>query len=198
MTSRRVAPDSTGTNTSSLPIPSLKVHLLFMPLFMPLLTSRRLHWWLALSLAGASPASACWDQAAERYGLSSELLYAIARTESGLDPQAVGHNRNGTRDIGLMQINSAWLPRLQAHGIAERDLYDPCTSIHVGAWILAGNVQRLGYTWEAVGAYNARNPALRRAYAERVYRQVSRTRAAQAATPHRGTPARQIPTAGTQ
>ena len=172
-----------------------------MPLFMPLFTRCRLRWWLALTVAAASPASpayACWEQAAERYSLNSELLYAIARTESGLDPQAVGLNRNGTRDIGLMQINSAWLPRLQAHGIAERDLYDPCTSIHVGAWILAGNVQRLGYTWEAVGAYNARNPALRRAYAERVYRQVSRTRAAQASTPHRGTPNRQIPTAGTQ
>ena len=161
-------------------------------------SSRPARWLLTVILIAASPAHACWDQAAERYGLSSELLYAIARTESGLDPQAVGHNRNGTRDIGLMQINSAWLQRLQAHGIAERDLYDPCTSIHVGAWILAGNVQRLGYTWEAVGAYNARNPALRRAYAERVYRQVSRTRAAQAATPHRGTAIRQIPTAGTQ
>lgn len=198
MTSRRVAPVPTGTNTSSLPIPSVKVHLLFMPPFMPLFTSRRLRWWLTLSLTAASPVYACWEQAAERYGLSSELLHAIARTESGLDPQAVGHNRNGTRDIGLMQINSAWLPRLQAHGIAERDLYDPCTSIHVGAWILAGNVQRLGYTWEAVGAYNARNPALRRAYAERVYRQVSRTRVAQASTPHRGTATRQIPSAGTQ
>jgi soluble lytic murein transglycosylase-like protein len=127
---------------------------------------------IAISLIAASPAYACWEQAAERYGVSSELLQAIARTESGLDAQAVGHNRNGSRDIGLMQINSAWLPQLSAHGIAERDLFDPCTSIHVGAWILAANVQRLGYTWDAVGAYNATTPALRRAYAERVYRNV--------------------------
>jgi soluble lytic murein transglycosylase-like protein len=124
---------------------------------------------LAISLIAAFPAYACWEQAAARYNVSPELLQAIARTESGLDPQAVGHHRNGSRDIGLMQINSAWLPQLAAHGIAERDLFDPCTSIHVGAWILAGNVRRLGYTWEAVGAYNAKNPALRRAYAKRVY-----------------------------
>ena len=137
--------------------------------------SSRIGWTLALSLIAAVPAHACWEQAAERYGLSPELLYAIARTESGLDPQTVGHNRNGSRDIGLMQINSAWLPRLLTHGITERDLLDPCTSIHVGAWILAGNVQRLGYTWEAVGAYNATSPALRRAYAERVYRHVAAT-----------------------
>jgi soluble lytic murein transglycosylase-like protein len=127
----------------------------------------------ALALCAALPAHACWDDAASRYGVSSALLYAIARTESGLDPQAVGRNRNGSRDIGLMQINSAWLPTLASHGIAERDLYEPCTNIHVGAWILAGNVQRLGYTWEAVGAYNAATPALRRAYVDKVRRQLA-------------------------
>jgi soluble lytic murein transglycosylase-like protein len=124
----------------------------------------------AIVTLAALPAHACWDEAAARYRVSSELLYAIARTESALDPQAVGRNRNGTRDIGLMQINSAWLPTLAVHGIGERDLFDPCTSIHVGAWILAGNVQRLGYTWDAVGAYNAVSPALRRAYVDKVSR----------------------------
>jgi soluble lytic murein transglycosylase-like protein len=160
-----------------------------MPTFMEVLLPKSLHWspqagWIvAISLIAAASAHACWEQAAERYGVSSELLYAIAKTESGLDPHAIGSNNNGSRDIGLMQINSAWLPKLSTLGIAERDLFDPCTSIHVGAWILAGNVQRLGYTWEAVGAYNAANPALRRAYAGRVYRQITATR--QASVPKR-------------
>ena len=134
----------------------------------------RVRWTIAISLIAASPAHACWEQAAERYGVSPELLYAIARTESGLDPRAVGHNRNGSRDIGLMQINSAWLPRLSALGITERDLLNPCTSIHLGAWILAGNVQRLGYTWEAVGAYNATTPFKRTRYAWKVYANLGR------------------------
>jgi soluble lytic murein transglycosylase-like protein len=124
----------------------------------------------ALALCAALPAQACWEDAASRYQLSSALLYAIARTESGLNPQATGRNTNGSRDIGLMQINSAWLPTLASHGIGERDLYEPCTNIHVGAWILAGNVSRLGYTWEAVGAYNAASPAMRRNYVEKVRR----------------------------
>ena len=127
---------------------------------------------VAITLLASAPARACWDEAAVRYGVSSALLYAIARTESGLNPQAIGRNRNGSRDIGLMQINSAWLPTLATRGIGERELLEPCTNIQVGAWILAGNVQRLGYTWDAVGAYNAETPALRRAYAERVYRHV--------------------------
>lgn len=124
----------------------------------------------ALALCAALPAQACWEDAASRYQVSSALLYAIARTESGLNPRAIGRNTNGSRDIGLMQINSAWLPTLASHGIGERDLYEPCTNIHVGAWILAGNVSRLGYTWEAVGAYNAASPALRRNYVEKVRR----------------------------
>ena len=123
---------------------------------------------LALMCAAALPASACWREAAERYGLNGELLHAIARTESRLDPRSIGRNANGSRDIGLMQINSRWLPVLARHGITERDLFDPCTSIQVGAWILAANVRRHGYTWDAVGAYNARHPARRAAYARRV------------------------------
>ena len=125
---------------------------------------------IALVCCTAFPALACWDDAAQRYQLSSALLYAIARTESGLNPRAIGRNGNGSRDIGLMQINSAWLPTLASHGIDERDLFEPCTNIHVGAWILAGNVSRLGYTWDAVGAYNATHPALRHAYIDRVRR----------------------------
>jgi soluble lytic murein transglycosylase-like protein len=135
---------------------------------------------MALAFCSAIPAQACWDEAAARYQVSSTLLRAIARTESGLNPLAIGRNRDGTRDIGLMQINSAWLPVLAAHGISERDLFDPCTNIQVGAWILAGNFYRLGYTWEAVGAYNAACTRLkgaacqaaRQKYARCVYRKL--------------------------
>ncbi len=139
----------------------------------------------AIGALATAPAQACWDAAAARYGVSSELLYAIARTESALDPKAIGHNRNGTRDLGLMQINSAWLPTLAVYGIGERELFEPCTSIHIGAWILAGNIQRLGYTWDAIGAYNAVAPDRRRAYASRVQRQLQRVRTAQARMPSR-------------
>ena len=125
---------------------------------------------IALALFASVPTYACWDDAAARYQVNSTLLHAIARTESALNPRAINRNRNGSRDIGLMQINSSWLPLLASHGIAERDLFDPCTNISVGAWMLARNFQRLGSGWNAVGAYNARSPALRRAYAWKVYR----------------------------
>ena len=118
---------------------------------------------IALSLA-PSLAIACWDEAAQRYGTSPQLLYAMARVESSLNAAAVNNShrkRTGTYDIGLMQINSSHLPTLARHGIQEADLYDPCTNIHVGAWLLAGEFSRHGMTWEAVGAYNAACTQLR-------------------------------------
>lgn len=126
---------------------------------------------VALSLAGGR-ANACWEDVATWYGVNVNLLYAIAKTESGLNPMARNKNKNGSYDIGLMQINSSWLPTLRKYGIDEKSLQDPCTNLQVGAWILSGNMQRMGITWEAVGAYNAKDPGLRIKYARKVYQNI--------------------------
>lgn len=118
----------------------------------------------------ALPAHACWEAAAERYGVDVRLLYAIAKTESSINPRAINRNKNGSYDVGLMQINSSWFPLLKRHGIEEHHLYDPCVSLQVGGWILAQNLRRLRDPWLAVGAYNSPTPARARAYALKVYR----------------------------
>jgi soluble lytic murein transglycosylase-like protein len=124
---------------------------------------------LCLALAPGA-ACACWEQAGARYNINPHLLYAIAKTESGLNAAAINRNKNGSYDLGMMQINSSWFPALRRFGIDERQLLDPCTSIEVGAWILAQNMRRLGNSWDAVGAYNSAKPAYRLQYALKVYK----------------------------
>lgn len=130
-----------------------------------------------------SLAENCWKEAGDRYGIDPWLLYAIAEQESNFDPNAINDsNKNLTRDVGLMQINSFWLPKLKEYGISESDLFDPCINIHVGAWVLAQSIKVFGYNWEAIGAYNAgtkRTAArsrLRERYAVSVYRRYAKYR----------------------
>ncbi|MDN5486381.1 MAG: transglycosylase SLT domain-containing protein, partial [Pseudomonas sp.] len=101
-------------------------------------------------LMGSSQAWAfCWEEAASRHDLEPELLQAIASVESGYRAQAMNYtNRNGTRDIGLMQINSIHLPRLLKQGITEeRLLSEPCLSVEVGSSILVEFIQGFVYNW---------------------------------------------------
>lgn len=146
---------------------------------------------IVLAITGGWARADCFAHHAARFGLEPELLRAIALVESGGRPHAVngGHQgRTGTRDLGLMQINSAWLPRLRRHGIQETDLFEPCTSIEVGAWVLSDLVARHGNTWDAVGAYNAACTQLKGAacikarvrYTWLVHQRLKQLRAAQA------------------
>jgi len=116
---------------------------------------------LACANAQAGPRpdfDACFEQHAARFGLDANLLRSIAVVESGMRPHVDNNGalpRTGTRDIGLMQINTSWLPVLERYGIGLPELRDPCTSIEVGAWILSDLMRRHGNTWEALGAYNS-------------------------------------------
>ena len=134
---------------------------------------------LALSLE----AHACWQEAGSRYHVDPALLYAIARTESGLKATAFNRNKNGSMDIGLMQINSSWLPELATHGISAHELWNPCVNIHVGAWVLSKSFRRLGMNWDAVGAYNAKSRNKRIRYAWKVYANLDPTDRSRKASP---------------
>ncbi|MGE1152553.1 transglycosylase SLT domain-containing protein [Pseudomonas kitaguniensis] len=130
---------------------------------------------LCVMMGGHQAWASCWDEVASRYDIEPELLQAIAAVESGYRTEAMNHsNTDGSRDIGLMQINSMHLPRLLKLGITEdRLLSEPCLSVEVAASILAEFIQRFGYNWTAVGSYNAggspERETLRMRYAEKIW-----------------------------
>ena len=123
---------------------------------------------MSCALHGVARAD-CLDDAATFQHVSVSLMRGIAQVESGMNPNAVNTNTNGTVDIGLMQINSTWLPTLAREGITRESLFDACTNAYVGAWILSQNIRQLGANWNAIGAYNSASPDKRLAYARKVY-----------------------------
>jgi soluble lytic murein transglycosylase-like protein len=125
----------------------------------------------SLSVGAAASRAYCFDDAARRYGIEPNLLRAIAAHESQGASQTTVSNSNGSVDRGLMGINSVHLPDLAAYGINARSLYDPCTNVMAGAWLLKKKILRHGYTWNAVGAYHSETPARNADYQRMIYRQ---------------------------
>ncbi len=121
-----------------------------------------------------SAAANCFEQAGRDSNIDSDLLLAIAKVESGLNHLAIGKNPTRGFGIGLMQIDSQNFRHLEKFSITPEMLLDPCLNIYTGAYFLRLAVNRLGYNWDAVGAYNAgfsklRRQALRRSqYASKV------------------------------
>ncbi|CAG4914306.1 lytic transglycosylase domain-containing protein [Paraburkholderia gardini] len=128
---------------------------------------------LTLSVAATCRAD-CLDDAAAYRNINVQLVRAIAQHESGMRANAVNVNSNGSEDIGLMQINSSWLPRLARYGIGREQLLNACVNAYVGTWILASNVRQFGPTWKAVGAYNAMSSSKQLVYANAIYRRLQR------------------------
>lgn len=114
----------------------------------------------------------CWDRAGAAYKVDPWLLMAVAKVESGFKSTAINVNKDKSKsmDLGMMQINTTWLPTLKKFGITPKDLFNSCTSVFVGAWIIAQNIRHFGYNQDGIGAYNSpRNVTIRRNYARKVY-----------------------------
>lgn len=63
------------------------------------------------------PGESIEQEIANAFGEEFRLAMAVAMAESGLNPKAVNYNRDGSRDIGIFQIN-------ERHGWSEEDLFD--------------------------------------------------------------------------
>ena len=85
------------------------------------------------------------------YGIETTLLLAIMRIESGFNPRAINHNKNGSIDRGLCQLNSNTFPNLKV-----KDFYNAEVNIKHGVgfldWCLKKSKKN---TVKALAFYNA-------------------------------------------
>jgi soluble lytic murein transglycosylase-like protein len=104
------------------------------------------------SLSGV-PYAGLFVEAGARYNVSPKLLAAVAKVESGYNPNAV----SSVGAQGLMQIMPS-----TAKGLGVRDAFDPEQAIMGGAKLLAHNLKEFGSVPLALAAYNAGGGAVHR------------------------------------
>lgn len=126
----------------------------------------------------------CFMEASRHYNVPESLLRAVAEIESGNKQYALniaGASHYPARkadalrllitdrsfDVGIMQINRWWFDRFNYS--YELGL-DACWNIKMGAYILAYEISKHGYNWDAVGHYHSHTEQLRDSYIERLIR----------------------------
>ena len=128
-------------------------------------------------LAAPEPAATvadCLTAAAQTYRESPAVLMILLTVEGG-SLGRISRNGNGSVDIGPMQVNSVWLPRLAGHwratvGSTYRALRDNfCANVEAGAWILRlGLDEARGDLWQGVAFYHSHDPARKADYLRKV------------------------------
>lgn len=104
----------------------------------------------------------------------------LEKTLWGLRDQEAGwigaeiQNANGSHDLGVLQINSGWVPRLaELLGKPQDQIrhwlrFDPCFNTQVGRWIFVAALRQTGDYWKAVGTYHSPTTWRQRRYATSV------------------------------
>lgn len=141
-------------------------------------------WWLLL-LCVASPALAkpppvertvCAIAAARRHGIPPVVMLAVADNEGGRPGQA-NRNKNGTYDIGAMQINTRYLSELQRrYGIQAKDVAAAgCYPYLVAASRVRRHIDTAtGDPWSAVANYHSRTARRNQIYRGRLLKHAAK------------------------
>jgi hypothetical protein len=122
----------------------------------------------------------CLKAAADLHHVPAGLLVLMINVEAGR-LGAVSQNSNGTVDIGPMQVNDSWVPKIARHWRASTDasyqaLRDSfCANVEGGAWILRQALDEArGSLWEGVALYHSHAPLHKLEYMRLVYAQAMR------------------------
>ncbi len=117
--------------------------------------------------------ASCLFIASQTYQVPPAVLMGIQTVEGGQVGQAV-KNKNGSYDLGPMQINTIWIPELAKYWNVDQATAirwvkdDPCTNINVSAWILRQHINETGSLSQAIAHYHSRTPYYGRRYKKKV------------------------------
>jgi hypothetical protein len=122
----------------------------------------------------------CLKAAADLHHVPARLLVLLINVEAGR-LEAVSQNSNGTVDIGPMQVNDTWIPKIARHWRTSTDAsYQAlrnsfCANVEGGAWILRQALDEArGILWEGVALYHSHAPIHKQEYMRLVYAQAMR------------------------
>lgn len=122
----------------------------------------------------AQALAACLLAAAHTYQVPPAVMIGIMQVEGGHVGQAAGPNFNGTYDLGPMQVNTLWVPKLAtiwhvSNGTAHQWVRDDgCVNVHVAAWILKQKIAETGSLYGGIAHYHSATPGEGARYANRV------------------------------
>jgi hypothetical protein len=122
----------------------------------------------------AQALAACLLAAAHTYDVPPAVMIGIMQVEGGHVGQAAGPNFNGTYDLGPMQVNTLWMPKLaNAWHVSPATAHtwvrdDGCVNVHVAAWILKQKIAETGSLFAGIAHYHSSTPAEGYRYASRV------------------------------
>ncbi len=126
------------------------------------------------------PYLACMALAASLYGLPPRVLPSIHDVEGG-SPGVEHLNTDGTRDLGIMQINERWIPALvhytgtPAERVRIRLVGADCYNVVAAGWILRTYLGEAGGDlMRAIGYYHSHTGPLGAAYRAQVVRSAYR------------------------
>jgi hypothetical protein len=115
---------------------------------------------------------ACVVAAATRHGVPVPIAHTLMKVEGGR-AGTVSRNKNGTVDMGVLQINTVWLPEMaQKTGlpndtIAQLLINNGCFNVGMGLAILARHYDREKEWGKAIAAYHSKTPKYGARYLQR-------------------------------